>query len=99
MNKQRFILENVLLEDGFNFDKNIVVSTKVKSKDILISNGKIEGIYEKNSIPEPDENEMSMPCIALQARHPGIKRPREFSTHGCGPPDLHVRVVLPCCSL
>lgn len=49
MNKQRFILENVLLEDGFNFDKNIVVSTKVKSKYILISNGKIEGIYEMNS--------------------------------------------------
>ncbi|MGG7058886.1 hypothetical protein ACQPUY_02960 [Clostridium nigeriense] len=52
MEKKRFILENVLLEDGFNFEKGIVLSTKTKSKDILISNGNIEGIYERNSFNE-----------------------------------------------
>jgi cytosine/adenosine deaminase-related metal-dependent hydrolase len=52
MEKKRFILENVLLEDGFNFEKGIVLSTKTKNKDILISNGNIEGIYERNSLNE-----------------------------------------------
>lgn len=52
MEKKRIILENVLLEEGFNFEKDIVLSTKTKRKDIMISNGKIEGIYERNSFKE-----------------------------------------------
>lgn len=52
MENKRIILENVLLEDGFDFEKDIVLSTKTKSKDIIISNGNIEGIYERNSLNE-----------------------------------------------
>ncbi|WP_066891646.1 amidohydrolase [Clostridium nigeriense] len=55
MNKQKVLLENVLLEDGFIYDKNIVIGTKTKSKDILICNEKIEGIYEKNTFKEKIE--------------------------------------------
>lgn len=52
MSKKRFILENVLLEDGFLFEKNIVIGTKTKIKDIVICDGKIEGVYEKGSFRE-----------------------------------------------
>ena len=78
MNKQRFILENVLLEDGFNFDKNIVVSTKVKSKDILISNGKIEGIYEMNSFNDNIERINMKGMLAI----PSFKQPEVLIAGG-----------------
>lgn len=55
MSKKRFLLENVLLEDGFVFEKNIVIGTKTKINDIAICDGKIEGIYERGSFTEEIE--------------------------------------------
>lgn len=55
MIKKRLLLENVLLEDGFVFEKNIVIGTKTKIKDIVICDGKIEGIYERGSVKEAIE--------------------------------------------
>lgn len=55
MSKKRLLLENVLLEDGFVFEKNIVIGTKTKIKDIVIYDGKIEGIYERGSVKEAIE--------------------------------------------
>ena len=55
MSKKRFLLENVLLEDGFIFEKNIVTGTKTKINDIVICDGKIEGVYERGSFSEEIE--------------------------------------------
>lgn len=52
MKSERFLLENVLLEDGFNFEKDIAISTRTKNKGLLISSGKIEGIFERNTFNE-----------------------------------------------
>ena len=56
MDKKRLLLENVLLEDGFVFEKNIITGTKTKIKDIVICDGKIEGVYERGSVKEVMEN-------------------------------------------
>lgn len=55
MIKKRFLLKNVLLENGFVFEKNIVIGTKTKIKDIVICDGKIEGVYESGSVREEIE--------------------------------------------
>ena len=52
MGENKFLLENVLLEDEFNFENGIAVGTNTKLKDLLISDGKIEGIFENKSFNE-----------------------------------------------
>ena len=52
MGKSKFLLENVLLEEEFNFNRGVVIGTKSKLKDILIEDGVIKGIFENKSFKE-----------------------------------------------
>ena len=52
MGENKFLLENVLLEEEFNFESGIVLGTKSKLKDLLIEDGLIKGIFESKSFKE-----------------------------------------------